>query len=97
MKKFMAPTDMTLISPFSMGILLSWFSSIGVAKYPDFAGVTSLRSWPPKFASCVVFRGGAVFVAFRAPCRAKPMANDESMKKAMESASVGMFVWVSMV
>ena len=67
MKKLMAPTDIMLMRPFSIGTALSWFSRTGVTKYPDLAGVTSPRSCPPKLASCVICMGGAAPVDFRAP------------------------------
>lgn len=86
MKKLIAPTDITLIRPFSMGTAFSWLRSTGVAKYPDFAGVTSLSSWPPKFASCVVRSGGATPVAFRAPWSANPIDREDRIKNTIDAA-----------
>lgn len=95
MKKLIAPTDMTLINPFSYGTFSSWLSSTGVAKYPDFAGVMSLRSCPPKFASWIVFIDGAALAPLRAPWSPNPIAKEDKRKKTVDNSKIGTFTWDS--
>ena len=43
-------------------------------------------------ANIVVLNGGAAFVALRALCNAKPMANEDRMKKTIDTERIGIFV-----